>query len=50
MATQIQIKYKPTWPYDEEETELVTFSNADSADKFLDSIVKNPDVAYARKL
>lgn len=50
MTTQIQIKYKPTWPYDEEEIELVKFQNDASADKFLASIQKNPDVAYAKKL
>lgn len=50
MTTQIQVKYKPTWPYDEEETELIRFSNDDAANKFLASIVKNPDVAYAKKI
>jgi len=50
MTTQIQIKYKPTPLCELEETELVSFKNDDSANKFLASIVKNPDVAYAKKI
>lgn len=50
MTTQIQVKYKPTWPYDEEETELLRFKSEEAANKFLASILKNPDVADAKKI
>ena len=50
MTTQIQVKYKPSWPYDEEEIELLRFNSPQAADKFLESIIKNPDVASAKRL
>ncbi len=50
MKTQIQITYKPKNPSETHEVELMRFSNPASADKFLASIVKNPDVESAKKL
>jgi hypothetical protein len=49
MTTQIQIKYKPK-PNESVETELLRFNSPSAADKFLASILKNPDVAQAKKL
>jgi hypothetical protein len=49
MTTQIQIKYK-TKPNESEEIELIRFNSPSAADKFLASILKNPDVASAKKL
>lgn len=49
MTTKIQVKYKPK-PNESVETELIRFSNDAAANKFLASILKNPDVADAKKI
>jgi len=50
MTTQIQVTYKPTSPTEQQEVELMRFSNPESAEKFLNSISKNPDVESVKKL
>lgn len=50
ITTQIQVCYKAKSELEPQETELYRFSVKESADKFLASIVKNPDVQWAKKL
>lgn len=49
MTTQIQVTYKPD-ATGQAESELLRFSSSQAADKFLESIQKNPDVVSAKKI
>lgn len=46
----IQVVYKQKQGEQEQEHELLKFSNPASAETFLNSILKNPDVETAKKL
>jgi hypothetical protein len=47
MTFQVQISYKPD-QNGAAETELLSFSSKTSAEKFLQSVLKNPDVVKAK--
>lgn len=49
-TTQIQVVYKQRPAEPKQEIELYRFQSAASAEKFLRSIVRNPDVERAIKL
>lgn len=47
---QVQVNYKLDPKTNSAETEILSFGSKTSAEKFLQSVLKNPDVVSAKKV